>query len=277
MPRLALDDRSVEAFHADGFLLVPAFLDEEETALLRAAAKTDRALDAHAQLIDDGAGHPVRLALWNHPGDSLYGLISRSRSLVEAMERLLGGEVYHYHSKMVLKDARTGGAWAWHQDYGYWYHNGALAPLMASASIAIDPSTRANGCLQVIPGSHRLGRIDHILSGDQAGADRERVAEIAERMPVEFIEMAPGDVLLFDCNLLHCSSANSSDQPRWSMISCFNAAHNDPYKESHHPRYTPLDKVEDDAVRAAGLRRFAEGSAGAFWNKDEGSFEVNAL
>ena len=50
---------------------------------------------------------------------------------------LLGGEVYHYHSKMIMKDARVGGAWAWHQDYGYWYQNGVLFPLLASAFIAV--------------------------------------------------------------------------------------------------------------------------------------------
>ena len=42
------------------------------------------------------------------------------------------------------------------------------------------------------------------------------------------------------------------------MICCYNAARNDPYKESHHPRYTPLHKVPDSAIREAGLKRFAE-------------------
>ncbi len=48
--------------------------------------------------------------------------------MVNSAEKLLGGEVYHYHSKMIMKDAKVGGAWAWHQDYGYWYQNGVLFP-----------------------------------------------------------------------------------------------------------------------------------------------------
>jgi ectoine hydroxylase len=272
MPQLQLSASQVDDYRAAGFLLVRGFLDAEETGLLQATAKADKALDDHANIMDDGAEHPVRLALWNHPGDTVYGMIARSNALVNAMERVLGGEVYHYHSKMILKDAKVGGAWTWHQDYGYWYHNGVLAPLLASASIALDPATRENGCLQVVRGSHALGRIDHVLAGEQAGADPERMAEILHRFPVEFIEMKPGDALLFDCNLLHCSGPNLSEQARWSMICCYNAARNDPYKESHHPRYTPLVKVEDAAVLQEGRRREADLQATQFWAKTDGAF-----
>jgi ectoine hydroxylase len=66
--------------------------------------------------------------LWNHPTDTIYGMIARSESIVGTAEKLLGDEVYHYHSKMIMKDAKVGGAWAWHQDYGYWYQNGVLFP-----------------------------------------------------------------------------------------------------------------------------------------------------
>ena len=91
------------------------------------------------------------------------------------MERLLGGEVYHYHHKLILKEPLTGGAWEWHQDYGYWYNNGCLFPLLASCLIAIDRATGENGCLEVLQGSHLIGRIDHGKVGDQTGADLERV------------------------------------------------------------------------------------------------------
>ena len=53
--------------------------------------------------------------------------------MVRSAEAILEGEVYHYHSKMIMKDANVGGAWAWHQDYGYWYQNGVLFPLLTSA------------------------------------------------------------------------------------------------------------------------------------------------
>lgn len=265
MAKGPLTATDVAEYHEHGFVLARGLFDATEIELLGRAAKEDRDLDARSFGRNDGEGHVVRLSLWNHPGDTVYGMFARCRSIVDSAEALLGGEVYHYHSKMIMKDARVGGAWAWHQDYGYWYQNGVLWPDLTSAFIAVDRASRENGCLQVIPGSHKLGRIDHVLTGDQAGADRDRVDQILTRLPLHYVEMERGDVLFFHSNLLHRSAENTSEHPRWSMICCYNAARNDPYKESHHPRYTPLAKVPDSAILEAGLRRFADSSTDVAW------------
>ena len=244
--------------------------------MLRDTAMADKALDDHSISMNDGEGGEVRLALWHHPGDSIYGMVARSERIVDAMEQVLGGEVYHCHSKMIMKDAKIGGAWTWHQDYGYWYFNGVLTPDLASMSIAVDAATRENGCLQIIPGSHKLGRIEHILSGDQAGADVVRVEKILERMPLMYVEMQPGDGLMFHCNTLHRSDANRSDSPRWSMICCYNAARNDPYMDSHQPRYTPLHKVPDAAVKEAGRQRRTD-TGNMDWLRKEADVSLQQL
>src|SRR5713226_2038686 len=269
MAKGVIQDKLIPKYHEDGYILLKGMLDAEETNLLARAAREDRVLDQKSFGKSDGEGGTVRLSLWNHPTDTIYGMIARSESIVGTAEKLLGDEVYHYHSKMIMKDAKVGGAWAWHQDYGYWYQNGVLYPNLTSASIAVDPATRENGCLQVSRGSHNLGRIDHVLTGDQAGANLERVNEILKRLELIHVEMDPGDVLFFHANLLHRSDQNRSDNPRWSMICCYNAARNNPYKESHHPRYTPLVKVPDSAIRDAGLRRFSDSQADVAWLKDE--------
>lgn len=263
-----ISNTRLKEYEQNGFVLEKGMFDAEEIDLLRRAAKEDRELDQHSFGRGDGEGGTVRLSLWNHPGDTLYGMFARCETIVNSAERLLEGEVYHYHSKMIMKDAKVGGAWAWHQDYGYWYQNGVLFPLLTSAFIAVDSATRENGCLQVLKGSHQLGRIDHVLTGDQAGADLERVAEAQKRLETVYVEMAPGDVLFFHANLLHRSDQNKSDKPRWSMICCYNAARNDPYKEAHHPRYTPLSKVPDSAIREAGLRRFKDSKSDVAWLED---------
>ena len=265
MPKGPITDRQVQTFERDGFTLVKTMLHPEEIRLLGRAAREDRALDQHSFGRADGEGGTVRLSLWNHPGDTIYGMVARCESIVDSAEKLLGGEVYHYHSKMIMKDARVGGAWTWHQDYGYWYQNGVLFPLLCSAFIAIDPATKENGCLQVIRGSHALGRVDHVLTGDQAGADPARVQEALKRLELVYVEMEPGDTLFFHCNLLHRSDQNRSEHPRWSMICCYNAARNDPYKDSHHPRYTPLKKMPDRAILDAGLTRFGDSQADVDW------------
>jgi ectoine hydroxylase len=263
----ALREAEVARYHQDGYVLIKGMLTPEEVGLLGRAAREDRVLDQHSYGRADGEGGTVRLSLWNHPTETIYGMIARSESLVGAAEKLLDGEVYHYHSKMIMKDAKIGGAWTWHQDYGYWYQNGVLFPLLTSAFIAVDRASRENGCLQVIRGSHHLGRLEHILTGDQAGADPERVERILERLELVHVEMEPGDTLFFHANLLHRSDQNQSANPRWSMICCYNAARNNPYKESHHPRYTPLAKVPDAAILQAGLKRFrdTQGDDDAAW------------
>src|SRR5271163_586445 len=258
MAKGVIADDLVASYREDGYVLIKSMLDAEETGLLSRAAREDRILDQHSFGKGDGEGGTIRLSLWNYPTDTIYGMIARSESVVGTAEKLLGDEVYHYHSKMIMKDAKVGGAWAWHQDYGYWYQNGVLFPDLTSAYIAVDRATKENGCLQVIRGSHKLGRIEHGLTGDQAGADQERVNEILKRLDLVYVEMEPGDALFFHANLLHRSDQNHSDKPRWSMICCYNAKSNDPYKESHHPRYTPLSKVPDSEIVKAGGRRFSE-------------------
>ena len=248
MAKGVISEQDVRMYEEDGFVIVRNFLDKEEIELLGRAAREDRVLDQHSFGRADGEGGTVRLSVWNHPTDTIYGAVARSESVVNSAEKLLGGEVYHYHSKMIMKDAKVGGAWTWHQDYGYWYQNGILFPQLASVFIAIDRATKENGCMQVIRKSHELGRINHVTTGDQAGAEMEHVNEALKRLDLVYVEMEPGDALFFHCNLLHRSDQNRSDNPRWSMICCYNAARNDPYKESQHPRYTPLVKVPDSEI-----------------------------
>ena len=247
---MPLTDQDLADFERDGYLLLRQLFDAAEMEILLAYAKNDPGLKAGAYARKDSAGNETKLALWNHAGDDLYGMFSRSPRIVDRMERLLGGEVYHYHTKMMLKEPLVGGAWEWHQDYGYWYANGCLYPWMASCLIAVDRATRENGCLQVLRGTHHVGRIDHGKAGEQAGADPERVQVALERHELVYIECEPGDALFFHANLLHRSDRNESTRPRWSLICCYNSARNDPYKESRHPRYHPLQRVADDAIKS---------------------------
>jgi ectoine hydroxylase-related dioxygenase (phytanoyl-CoA dioxygenase family) len=69
-----------------------------------------------------------------------------------------------------------------------------------------------------------------------------------KRLELVYCEMEPGTALFFHANLLHASSRNVSERPRWSLICCYSSARNDPYKDSHHASYTRLLKVEDGEI-----------------------------
>lgn len=254
MSNQRFSDAEMAQYHEDGYVVVPDLLDAAEIEILRRVAKNDQSIEQQALSRNDGEGGITKLRLWNEAGDDLYGVIARSQRIVDRLEQMLGGEVYYYHSKMNFKEPFTGGAWAWHQDYGYWYNNGCLFPSMASVFIALDPATRENGCLQVLRGSHQMGRVEHGKFGQQTGADPERVAAAMERLELVYCEMGAGDALFFHGNTLHASDANLSDKPRWGLLCCYNTKMNDPYKDSHHPRYTPLKKVGDAAIIEIGAK-----------------------
>ena len=152
----------------------------DEVALCNRVIATDPAIQGSRLKLADAAGGSTELALWNHPGDDVFGMIARCARVAGGAEKLLGGEVYHYHSKLTMKRPGGGGRWEWHQDYGYWYQNGCLYPDMLSVAVALEPATRENGCMQVLAGSHKLGRLEHGRVAGQTGADPERVEQALE-------------------------------------------------------------------------------------------------
>jgi ectoine hydroxylase-related dioxygenase (phytanoyl-CoA dioxygenase family) len=247
----------LEHFDDQGYILVPGLFSREEVNLFSQIARADRLMRTRATTRQDAQGGATTLALENELGDDVYAAIVRSRRVAENMAACLKDEVYHYHHKMMLKEPFVGGAWEWHQDYGYWYNFGCLYPAMGSCFIAVDRATQANGCLQVIPASHHLGRIDHGKVGGQTGADPERVAAVLERLELRYIEMEPGDGLFFHANLLHRSDQNTSPDPRWALICCYNTRKNDPYKPSRHPNYSPLALLDDEVVIDVARRQLA--------------------
>ena len=103
-----------------------------------------------------------------------------------------------------------------------------------------------------------MGRMNHGKVGDQTGADPERVAAACERFELVYCTLEPGSAVFFHSNLLHRSDQNKSEHPRWGFICCYNTKHNDPYKESRHPRYTPLTKREDADVLQVGRAQWEQ-------------------
>src|SRR3984893_16390742 len=148
MSSFTLGEEQIKSFQEDGYVLVNDLFDPEEMSLLRQIARADHELVEGAASRRDGQGGTVKLSLRNELPDDIYSAFVRCRRIVDAMERLLGGEVYHYHHNMILKEPFVGGAWEWHQDYGYWYHAGCLYTYLASRMIAVDQGTRAKRRLQ---------------------------------------------------------------------------------------------------------------------------------
>lgn len=239
----------LETYHRDGYVVVRNFFSKEEVELLYKIAVDDDVISKKSYDRTDASGLKTKLALWYSLDNSIYSKFASSERTVGAVEQILEGRAAHYHSKLMQKEPKKGGAWEWHQDYGYWYkNNGFLFPDMLSVLTALTPATKENGCLQMIRGSHKMGRVEHGFSGEQIGADMEKVNEALKILPLDYLEMDAGDTAFFHCNVLHASAANLSKNPRWSIITAYNLASNKPYKDVHVCSYTPIDAFKGNLL-----------------------------
>ena len=253
-----LTPEQAQAFDRDGYVLIPDVFSPREIEILLSQVSQDGRVTKHQFDMPDAAGRSSKLALWSDVSDDVFGAVTTSPRIVNRARMLLREDVYHWHSKVMLKLARVGGAWEWHQDYGYWYGDGCLYPQMISCMVALDPATRENGCLKVIPGSHRLGRFDHGRVGQQSGADQERVQAVIERLGVQYCEAPAGSALFFHGNTFHASEANLSERHRRAYICCYNALSNIPYGGKGHGKPVPIRTSPDDSILS-----FATAPAGA--------------
>lgn len=251
MSAFKLTDQQIQSYHQDGYLIIKNFLSKPEVEKLYGVATADDTLQKHAFDLNDQAGKKTKLTLWYTPGNDAYGLLTKSERMITSANALMEGDsaVCHFHSKLMQKEPRVGGAWEWHQDYGYWYKNEFLLPnQMISIMVAITDANIQNGCLQVIKGSHKMGRIEHGFAGEQVGASQHYVDLALKTMPLVYVEIDAGDALIFHSNLLHRSEANTSDRARWSLIAVYNRSGNIPYNEPSQSSTVPLNAVPDEAL-----------------------------
>lgn len=246
-----LTPAQINQYLLDGYVLIKNFCSQQEIEKLYTVALQDDAMRKNALDLNDQTGKKTKLSLWFTPGNDVFGYLTRSERMIQSVAPLLDSDspVCHFHSKLMQKEPKVGGAWEWHQDYGYWYKNQFMFPdQLISVMVALTEANKENGCLQVIKGSHKLGRVNHGFAGEQVGADAVMVENALKTMELVYCELQPGDALIFHSNLLHRSEANLSDKPRWSIISCYCSQSNIAYNETSTSWKVPVDVVPDEAI-----------------------------
>ncbi len=159
---------------------------------------------------------------FHHPlirNDAFWARLVSDPRLVDIGEFFLGPDLACFTAHYICKPPYDGHPVLWHQDGAYW----ALEPMEAlTVWLAVDESTKENGCLRMIPGSHRLPLHKPSARTDEPNmlfstSDEDLVREWADNYGIVDIELQPGDVSIHHPHLLHCSEANTSANRRCGL------------------------------------------------------------
>jgi ectoine hydroxylase-related dioxygenase (phytanoyl-CoA dioxygenase family) len=145
-----------------------------------------------------------------------HDLLWNPAFLVPAAQ-LLGGAVRFWHDQIFYKPAHHGGVVAWHQDYSYWTRTQPLAHL--SCWIGLDDSTRENGCVQYVPGSHRWNLLPITgLANDMDAIQRVLSDEQRRQFKPVAIELEKGEASFHHPLMVHGSYENRTGRPRRAAV-----------------------------------------------------------
>lgn len=229
-----------EQFRQDGFLILRGFATSEQVAALRAIAEEHLQreippVEYEADLHYPGApssrnaegGRTVRRLLQaqgRHPAITEW---LNQPALLMRLHQLLGAEVFMplaHHNCIMTKQPRFSSDTGWHQDIRYWAFERAD---LINVWLALGPERKHNGCLRLIPGSHRFQFEKSQF--DSAQFFREDLAENQPLLAQAInAELNTGDVLLFHCRTLHAATRNFSEQTKYSAVFTFRAGDNHP-------------------------------------------------
>jgi phytanoyl-CoA hydroxylase len=230
----------VDRFQQSGSLVVRGLADPEtcrqmmectRTALVGDAGPVEYEADLHypgAPVSRAAAGgNTIRRLKEAHARHPIFTRFILSLPLADRLKQLLGPKVVMplaHHNCVMTKQPRFSSETGWHQDIRYWSFE---RPELVSIWLALGKETPENGCLYVIPGTHKLQfsreRLDDALFLRPDLAENQALIEQKVPVPLE-----PGDVLFFHCRTFHAAGRNQTDQTKYSVVFTFRPADNPP-------------------------------------------------
>ncbi|WP_241248927.1 ectoine hydroxylase [Rhodococcus sp. X156] len=226
-----------------GFSAVPALLGPQEVAdlaaeLVRFAA--DPAVREDRRTVIEKSSQEVRSVFEVHRTSQAVAALVADERVIGRARQVLGSDVYVHQSRINYKPGFGGGGFYWHSDFETWHaEDGMPAPRAASISIALTENFPHNGCLMIIPGSHRtfvpcVGETpeEHFTTslreqGRQVGTpDDASLATLTAAGGISLLTGAAGSATMFDSNCMHGSANNITPYPRSNLFVVFNSVQN---------------------------------------------------
>jgi ectoine hydroxylase-related dioxygenase (phytanoyl-CoA dioxygenase family) len=223
--RLRLTDRQLEFYEVNGYLAGLQLLDDHQVEVLRGEL-TEFTESSHAanplfyEYHSNESTDPNKtlfhaLGAWR-VAPAFHDLLWNPKFLMPASQ-LVGGPVRFWHDQIFYKPARHGGVVAWHQDYSYWTRTKPMAHL--SCWIGLDDSTRDNGCVHYVPGSHRWNLLPVTgLADDMDAIQSVLTAKQKHEFKPVAIEMKSGEASFHHPLMVHGSFANQSNHARRAAV-----------------------------------------------------------
>jgi phytanoyl-CoA hydroxylase len=235
-----LHTSDVERFRDEGYLIVRGLVAGEVRARMLAVSREHLAsqrapLEYEADLRYPGAplskdapgGRTVRRLLQAYARDAVFRDCATSATLQACLEPLLGRDIalsQAHHNCIMTKSPRYSSLTGWHQDIRYWAFE---RPELVSVWLALGEERRENGCLLLLPRTHRMDFAAERL--DDAKFLRTDLADNHSIIATETAaELDPGDVLLFHCRLFHAAGNNRTQATKYSLVYTYHAADNRP-------------------------------------------------
>jgi phytanoyl-CoA hydroxylase len=200
---------------------------------------------------DDAGGNTLRRLKQAHARHPVFTRWLGDPALGGRLRQLLGGRVVcplAHHNCIMTKLPRHSSDTGWHQDVRYWSFE---RPELVSSWLALGPETRENGCLQLVPGSHRQTYArdrfdDDLFLREDLDENRALLAGAVHA------ELEPGDVLFFHARTFHAATRNHTDQPKFSVVFTFRPEDNRPRPGTRSSSLPEILLPEVEPIRDAG-------------------------
>ncbi len=249
----SLTAEQIRFYDEEGYLVLPNLLTEEDMAGVKASMSNrvdEIAQDLYAAglVADLYADRPFESRLadlfadltdqaflkygrsWRDRLPGYYDLMANPK-ILDAVESLIGGEIFAnpvYNTRPKVPNVAAG-AVPWHQDRSYWPD--ANANPVITVWIPLVDANLQNGCLHIVPGTHRGGLFNHHKEGVTGTGYTELDHEYVKTDRAVAVPVAAGSAILFNDRCIHMSTPNRSDTVRWSVDLRYQPTDQDPMSQ----------------------------------------------
>jgi non-heme Fe2+,alpha-ketoglutarate-dependent halogenase len=203
-----LSSQQLDQYDRDGVIFPIKVFSAEEASAFRS--------ELESIALECGEDHMKRVDSLHLFFEWAHRLVTHD-ALLNAIEDVLGDDILIYGTLVFWKPPRDSSYASWHQDS---FYSGLHLTPSTSAWIALTPSHRANGCMRVIPGSHKQGALDHGNAPEESNLLRrgERVLMDVDESRAVDVVLQPGEMSLHNSTIVHGSNPNTSADPRVGFI-----------------------------------------------------------